>query len=289
LLSLDLVQPVAIERRRPFGAIDEQRLGAFERSLPAPLPRGYRNFLVEFNGARILECPEFDEVPGGTNVDTLYGLHEGPPYERLDDARENFAGTVPPSLVIIGSDSYGNYLGLDLGTGEVFFVDHEALPATATTLVRVASSFAALLERVGGDVLDRPPPRTATEAVEQRDADALRAIFETGVTAAGLVHRAVRTGHPEIVRLVVDHGGDANERGGIGETPLFVAARDSREDICALLLAHGADPNAKCNAGGTAMEMAAPWPKVVEVLARAGATPTTNRLRVMVRRILGGE
>jgi hypothetical protein len=68
---------------------------------------------------------------------------------------------------------------------------------------------------------------------------------------------------------------------------LFVAARENRADIARLLLAHGADPNAKCNAGGTAMEMASYWPPVLEVLARAGATPTTRHLREAVRKILG--
>ena len=131
------------------------------------------------------------------------------------------------------------------------------------------------------------PARTVTEAIERRDAAALRAILADGVDAVGFGHRAVRAGSLEIVRLVLEHGGDANERGGLGgETPLFVAARENRADIVRLLLSHDADANAKCNAGGTAMEMASHWPKVLEVLARAGATPTTNHHRAAVRDIL---
>jgi hypothetical protein len=59
--------------------------------------------------------------------------------------------------------------------------------------------------------------------------------------------------------------------------------------MASLLLRHGADPNARCRAGGTAMEMATHWPAVLEVLARAGARPTTNRLRDAVRRLLGND
>ena len=111
----------------------------------------------------------------------------------------------------------------------------------------------------------------------------LHVLLTEGATAAAFVHRAVRTGNLEVLRLVLAHGGDANERGGIGdETPLFVAARENRADMASLLLRHGADPNATCRVGGTAMEMATHWPTVLEVLARGGARPTTNRLREAV-------
>jgi len=64
-----------------------------------------------------------------------------------------------------------------------------------------------------------------------------------------------------------------NEHGAIGgtETPLFVAARRGRADLTELLIRYGADPNQRCGAGGTALQMARPWPGVVEVLLRSGA------------------
>jgi hypothetical protein len=284
---------MAIERKHPYGPLDERRLHAFETGLPTSLPGEYRAFLSEFNGAAVCDAEDFAEVPGGTRVKTLFGLHDGPPHERLDDMRENFRGSAPESLLVIAADPYGDYFGLALAglpRGTVCFIDHEQLPVDLASLTRVAPSFAALLARIGTGVAPRPVATTAEDAIAQGDAERLRVLLAEGATARGLVHRALRTGNLDVLLLVLDHGGDANERGGIGdETPLFVAARENRADMAALLLGHGADPNATCRAGGTAMEMATYWPAVLEVLARAGARPTTNRLREAVRRILGSD
>jgi hypothetical protein len=136
----------------------------------------------------------------------------------------------------------------------------------ATALTQVAPSFTALLERIGTDVAKREPTISLADAIKQGDAEAVGVLLKGGVDAAGFVHAALRTGNLEIVSLVLEHRGDPNERGGIGgETPLFVAARENRPDIVQLLLARGADPDARCSTGGTAMEMAAPWPRVLEI------------------------
>jgi hypothetical protein len=282
---------MTITRKRPYGPVDEQRLVTFEKRLPAELPPAYRAFLLEFNGATIKDAENLDEVVGGTCVGNLYGLHDGPTYLRLDDVRDSFENAAPPSLLVIGADPFGNYFAMELvgpRGGAVFFVDHERLPVDVTALMQVAPSFTALLERIGADVAPPEPPISLADAIKQGDAEAVGVLLRGGVDATGFVHAALRTGNLEIVSLVLEHRGDPNERGGIGgETPLFVAARENRPDIVQLLLARGADPDARCNAGGTAMEMAAPWPRVLEILVRAGATPTTNRLRDAVRRILG--
>jgi ankyrin repeat protein len=93
----------------------------------------------------------------------------------------------------------------------------------------------------------------------------------------------------EIVRLVLEAGGDADERGGINgtETPLFVAARQGRADLVALLLEHGADPNARRSVGGAPIETAAPFPEVLRLIARAGAKPTKPSIAEAIRRLLG--
>lgn len=268
-------------------------LAEFEGALPAPLPDDYRAFLCDFNGARVLDCPNFDEVVGRTSVECrLFGLHAGPELERLDVVNDNFAELVPKSLLIVAEDPYGNYFGLELvgdRRGAVVFVDHEALADAARSRPVVAATFAALLERMGADVAQREPVTSVADALARRDTEALVSLLTSGCEAQGFVHRAVKTGVVEIVRQVLVHGGDPNERGGIGgsETPLFVAARENCADIVRLLLERGADPNARCSADGTAMEMADPWPRIFEMLARAGAEPTNERHRVAVRRILG--
>jgi hypothetical protein len=281
---------VTVERKYPHGPLDVERLVAFEARLVSPLPEDYRAFLLGWNGVKVVDGTDLGGVPGGTRVEALFGLHEGPLWVQLAHAHDRMKGLLPPALLVIGSDPYGNYFGFALGgreAGTVFFIDHERLPADLASLTRVTPSLAALLEHIGMNTLEVPAPASVAEAVQQADADALRTMIDGGLRADGFVHAAVRAGDLRIVRLVLEHGGDANELGGIGgETPLFVAAREGRADIAQLLLAHGGDPSATCSVGGTPMEMAAHAPDVLEVLARAGATPTTMHLRAAVQAIL---
>ena len=55
---------------------------------------------------------------------------------------------------------------------------------------------------------------------------------------------AVRAGHLEAVRVLVDHGADVNETAPDGTSALVVAAVNAHWELGALLLDRGADPNA---------------------------------------------
>jgi ankyrin repeat protein len=75
----------------------------------------------------------------------------------------------------------------------------------------------------------------------------------------GLVSLAVKHGHLEIVRLLLDLGADVDERTLLSEleeptpswgAPLWYAALAGRRDIAELLLDRGADPNANVYASG---------------------------------------
>jgi ankyrin repeat protein len=78
-------------------------------------------------------------------------------------------------------------------------------------------------------------------------------------TEGGLLSLAVKHGHVEIVRLLLDLGADVDERTLLQEldepvlswgTPLWYASLAGRRDIVELLLDRGADPNANVYASG---------------------------------------
>jgi hypothetical protein len=296
---------MTIRKKQPYGPVSSKKLKAFESTLVAPLPADFRTFLVEFNGAEFVgtdgdfgeddddevdeeewEDPSEEDLP----LEDIFGLHRGPKHLRLELMCGSFQPTLPRSLLLIASDPYGNYYGMSLADsdrGVIYFIDHEA-PSLDT---QVASSFTELIEAAGIDIEPPPVPQNVAEAIEADDAVALQRFIEEGAPVQGHVFDAVRGENLEILGLVLGAGGDPNERGGLNdtETPLFHAARVDNSEIAALLLRHGADPNARCSLGGTAMEAATFFPSVLEVLARAGAEPTTRTLREAVQRILGSK
>lgn len=256
--------------------MDPAALMQFERQLPGVIPPDLRQFLAESNGADVSRSAQFQNVPGGAALREIFGLHAGPEYLRLDFMAEQFADLLPESILVFAADAYGNYFGISLSRddpGTVYFVDHETLPATRDSLIRVADTFAEFMKHAGCDFEDAPVATTIAEAIHFGDNEALMQLLTAGSDAIGAVHSAVHHGDLRILETVLRHGGDPNERGSIGdtETPLFVAARNGRADMADALVRYGADPNLRCGSDGTALQMAKPWPAVVEVLRRAGA------------------
>ncbi len=77
--------------------------------------------------------------------------------------------------------------------------------------------------------------------------------------------------HTEVVRLLLDAGGDPDARQAHGWTPLHAAARNGDLATLALLLAAGADPAAVNDDGTSVAELAAASeePAVIEAVAAA--------------------
>ncbi|MGE5643289.1 MAG: ankyrin repeat domain-containing protein [Byssovorax cruenta] len=70
------------------------------------------------------------------------------------------------------------------------------------------------------------------------------------------IHSAAAGGHEKIVRLLLDHGADANVREQGGFTPLHAAAQNGDVEILRALLMGGADLTIKSTSGKTAMDVA---------------------------------
>lgn len=79
--------------------------------------------------------------------------------------------------------------------------------------------------------------------------------------------------NPEIVRLMLDHGADPNEReNSSGQTPLIMAAMQEDPSLVKLLLSRGADPRPQDGAGYSGLTYAAMYGEV-EVVKSLIARP----------------
>ena len=117
-------------------------------------------------------------------------------------------------------------------------------------------------------LLDRGAEVTLRAAVALSDSERIRELVnadpgllrrEIHWSEGGLLSLAVKHGHLDAVRLLLDLGADVDERTLLQEleeptpssgTPLWYAALAGRHDIARLLLDRGADPNANVYASG---------------------------------------
>ncbi|HOX05217.1 MAG TPA: ankyrin repeat domain-containing protein [Planctomycetota bacterium] len=94
-----------------------------------------------------------------------------------------------------------------------------------------------------------------------------------------LLHEAARGGNKQVVEIVLAAGADPNVRNSWDGTPLHYAARDGKDcaDVVGLLLDKGAEVNAKTDDGLTALHYAAMTHsvEVTKVLLARGAQPNT--------------
>ncbi len=123
-----------------------------------------------------------------------------------------------------------------------------------------------------------------------QDPDKLRALLElqedvrarTALGNDALLLAARKPGNAAAVKLLLEHGADANSRNAFGATPLMCAVAAEDADSAALLLAAGAEVNAAPNpdvpgilfGGGRTPLMWAAWrkhPELIRTLLRHGA------------------
>ncbi|SFW14274.1 ankyrin repeat domain-containing protein [Nitrosovibrio sp. Nv17] len=84
---------------------------------------------------------------------------------------------------------------------------------------------------------------------------------------------AATSGHPKIVRLLLEGGVPVDAASDNGTTALMMAARGNHSDTVRVLLEHGADPNLHNELGGTALQwaLAKEYHGTAELLRQNGA------------------
>lgn len=135
--------------------ITEVDLAALEARIGVRLPDDYRRFLLEHNGGEPTpRCFRFADRTGPHTdgaVRAFAGIGSGDSYD-WDRLYRTFAaaGRVPPDVVPIAKDSFGNLVCIVVRgahRGTVYFWDHELEtdPASYENMDRVADSFTAFL------------------------------------------------------------------------------------------------------------------------------------------------
>jgi ankyrin repeat protein len=122
----------------------------------------------------------------------------------------------------------------------------------------------------------------ATELLGQ--GDVLHARTASGATP---LHAAAAFGYPETVRMLLEAGANAGERGPNGNTPLIYAAQENHAEVVRMLLRAGADFRARNDFGATAAGLARGRGHR-EVAAEIGAAAQTGGADSSVRNWLEG-
>ncbi|MEZ4282813.1 MAG: ankyrin repeat domain-containing protein [Myxococcota bacterium] len=162
-------------------------------------------------------------------------------------------------------------------------------PRAAEALERMRASgsiaYATAHPRVA---LHRLDPRAALlRAIRLGDVGAAREALARGAPVDGArgdeknprpLLLAIESGHPELVRLLLEHKADPKIASPLGEPALILAVRSGDRRLVQPLLAAGAPPDARSRSGYTALMEAARAGSsaIVDLLVAAGADPRTT-------------
>ena len=116
---------IRIERANEFGEANEDDLDDFEEWNDVLLPDDYRDFIMEFNGGKPVPS-RLKKI--GTEIDWIYGFHNGPDWASIFFALDTYQGRLPGSCMPIAYDIAGNLIIMSLSKqslGVVAFWDHE--------------------------------------------------------------------------------------------------------------------------------------------------------------------
>ncbi|WP_054698135.1 ankyrin repeat domain-containing protein [Desulfosarcina cetonica] len=98
------------------------------------------------------------------------------------------------------------------------------------------------------------------ETIYENDLSGLKELLESDPEQVGVIRLedrmtpiilACEYGQPEIVRLLLEYGANADDCLDDGETPLHIAAFEGAEDCVKFLLKAGANPNVQTSEGKT--------------------------------------
>ena len=209
-----------IEGSNRYGPLAEDVLSVFERAIGSSLPEAYRDFLMQHNGGK--PKPDYFDITGSGDGDRLhgvYGIHDGPEYLQLAHALETFRSRLPPGIIPIADDPFGNLICLGVSgrhRGKIYFWDHE---------------------KSGEDVADFRALTLLTESFDEF-LDGLYAWTDPDATELETI---IENNDVESLTRLLDEGFDIESTDQFERTAIETAAIKNRPDIIKLLFEKGAE------------------------------------------------
>ena len=158
--------------------------------------------------------------------------------------------------------------------------------AGVSPIAAAASTHRATLTRMLLAKASNPPSELLTEAVRKDFPDIVATLLDSGVNGSPALHDAALKGRIAMLRLLLEHGANANHRSSSGATPLHDAAIGGNVEAVRVLLENGAAINAReVESGDTALYMASALGRIevaklllakgaeVSIASKEGGTP----------------
>lgn len=121
----------------PFGSCNMDQIESFERKFSIKIPEDYKEYLLNFNGAKPINVICLLNNNDETLIHHMYGLHSID-YCSID---------VKDSKLLFADDSFGNYFSIIVSQTEqygfIYFINHET--NESTLICESFSKFIALL------------------------------------------------------------------------------------------------------------------------------------------------
>jgi hypothetical protein len=277
---------VSYSRREP--PVPVEALDRLERRIGMTLPAVYRDYLLAQDGGRLSDNSEA--------LKTIFGLGKLPKWTSLWEVLKVYAGRLPPWLLPVADDEYGNLFAISLrheDPGSVWFWDHEEEadedePPTEDNIRPLAPDWVAFLDSL--EPVASPPDDDIVEACISGDLAGVKSfvaaggdVNSTGQYGQALIEAAAGAGQNAVVGLLIESGADMGQalfhaarngraetvealisQGAVvdqlfddrGDTPLMTAAAFGHYDTVEILLKHGANVSARNKYEQTAAQQA---------------------------------
>jgi len=210
---MDIVQP------NPHGILTDDSLIVFENKIDVRLPEDYRLYLKKYNGGLPEKaCFYIQKKQIESRIHHMYGLNDGPTYQKLDCVMKIYKGRIPNGVLPIADDPFGNIICIGIEKkcfGNILFWDHEKESLYDQALDQISPTFTLFVsglfdkEYISDDIV---------AAIKNNNIKFLMKLIDSGYDiemkdeyGRTLLENAAIFNKPEIIKYLYDKGAKLNK------------------------------------------------------------------------------